>query len=84
MKKLDNKGYFLYKAANFAGAFLLCVLLLFIWQLYRGTIQLPFLKPYIIRALNHDDADYQVDLDSVSLELTRSIRPLRVIAKNVS
>lgn len=84
MKKLDNKSYFLYKAANFAGVVLLCILLLFIWQLYRGTIQLPFLKPYIIRALNHDDADYSVDLDSVSLELVRSIRPLRVIAKNVN
>ena len=74
----------MYKAANFTVVVLLAVLLLFIWQLYRGSISLPFLKPYIIRALNHDDADYKVDLDGVSLELVRSIRPLRIIANDVS
>lgn len=84
MKKLNAKGYFLYKAVNFVSVILLAIMILFLWQLYRGSIQLPFLKPYIVKALNHDDADYQVDLDSVSLELVRSIRPFRIIAKNVS
>lgn len=84
MKKLDAKGYLAYKTVNFISVVLLAAILVFIWQLYRGTIKLPFLKPYIIRALNHDDADYQVDLGSVSLELVRSIRPLRIIAKNVT
>lgn len=84
MKKLKAKDYLLYKAANFTTVVILTLLLLFIWQLYRGTVRLPFLKPYIIRALNHDDADYQVDLDSVSLELVRSLKPLRIIAKNVT
>ena len=84
MKKLDTKGYLAYKLTNFISVILLVGVLIFIWQLYRGAIQLPFLKPYIIRALNHDDADYQVDLDSVSLELVRSIQPLRIIANNVS
>lgn len=84
MKKLNTKGYLAYKTANFVSVILLAGALIFIWQLYSGSIKLPFLKPYIIRALNHDDADYQVDLDSVSLELVRSIQPLRIIAKNVS
>lgn len=84
MKKLNPQDYLFYKAANFTTVLLLALLLLFIWQLYRGAVQLPFLKPYIVRALNHDDADYKVDLDSVSLELVRSLRPLRIIAKNVT
>lgn len=84
MKKLKSQDYLFYKAANFTTVLFLALLLMFIWQLYRGAVQLPFLKPYIIRALNHDDADYQVDLESVSLELVRSLRPLRIIAKNVT
>ena len=69
--------------ADFAGVVLLVGLWLFVWQLYRGSISLPFLKPYIIRALNHDDSDYQVSLDGVNLELVRSVQPLRIIASNV-
>jgi len=84
MKKLGAKGYLAYKTANFITVVFLAVVLVFIWQLYRGAIRLPFLKPYIIRALNHDDADYSVNLDNVSLELVRSIRPLRIIANNVT
>lgn len=83
MKKLSNRSYTLRKMADFAGVILLVGLLLFIWQLYRGSIALPFLKPYIIRALNHDDTDYQVTLDGVNLELVRSVQPLRIIANNV-
>ena len=83
MKKLSNRSYTMHKIADFAGVILLVSLLLFIWQLYRGSIGLPFLKPYIIRALNHDDTDYQVTLDSVNLELVRSVQPLRIIANNV-
>ncbi len=84
MKKLSNRNYTLRKIADFAGVILLVGLLLFIWQLYRGSIGLPFLKPYIIRALNHDDTDYQVSLDGVNLELVRSVQPLRIIANNVA
>ncbi len=84
MKKLGAKGYLAYKTANFVTVVFLAVLLVFIWQLYRGAVRLPFLKPYIISALNHDDADYSVSLDNVSLELVRSIRPLRIIANNVT
>lgn len=84
MKKLDIKTYRLQKLVDYTGVVLLVLLLLFIWQLYRGPIAMPFLKPYIIKALNHDDAEYQVTLDSVNLELVRSIKPLRIIANNVS
>ena len=83
MKKLSNRNYTLHKIADFTGVVLLVGLLLFIWQLYRGSIALPFLKPYIVRALNHEDTDYQVTLDGVNLELVRSVQPLRIIASNV-
>ena len=83
MKKLNNRNYTLHKMADFTSVILLVGLLLFVWQLYRGSITLPFLKPYIIRALNHDDADYQVSLEGVNLELVRSVQPLRIIASNV-
>ncbi len=66
------------------GVFFLTCVLLFVWQLYRGPIAIPFLKPYIIKALNHDDGDYQVTLDSVNLEFVRDIKPIRIIATNVT
>lgn len=83
MKKLDNKTYKLRKLFDYVGVIFLIMLLMFVWQLYRGSIAVPFLKPYIIKALNHDDTEYQVTLDSVNLELVRSIKPLRIIANNV-
>ncbi|MBE6467133.1 MAG: DUF3971 domain-containing protein [Alphaproteobacteria bacterium] len=83
MKKISNRNYAIRKIADFAGVIILVGLLLFIWQLYRGSIAIPFLKPYIIKALNHDDTDYQVTIDGVYLELVRSVQPLRIIAGNV-
>lgn len=83
MKKISNRDYAIRKIADFAGVILLVGLLLFIWQLYRGSIAIPFLKPYIVKALNHDDNNYQVTLDGVYLELVRSVQPLRIIAANV-
>ncbi len=83
MKKLDNKTYRLRKLFDYVGVIFLVMLLMFVWQLYRGAIAVPFLKPYIIKALNHDNGEYQVTLDSVNLELVRSIKPLRIIASNV-
>ena len=55
MKKISSRDYAIRKIADFAGVILLVGLLLFIWQLYRGSIAIPFLKPYIVKALNHDD-----------------------------
>ena len=83
MKKLSSRNYTLHKIFEFTGVIILVGLLLFVWQLYRGSIALPFLKPYIIRALNHEDNNYQVTLDGVNLELVRSVQPLRIIANNV-
>lgn len=83
MKKLDPKIYRLRKIMDFTGVIFLVLLLMFIWQLYRGPIEVPFLKPYIIKALNHDDSQYQVTLDSVNIELVRSIKPIKIIANNV-
>lgn len=83
MKKLDNRKYRLRRIFDYIGVVFLITLLLFIWQLYRGSIAVPFLKPYIIKALNHDDTEYQVTVDEVNLELVRSLKPLRIIATNV-
>ena len=69
---------------DYIGAGFLALVLIFLWQLYRGPIAVPFLKPYIIKALNHDDAAYQVTLDSVNIELVRSIQPIKIIANNVT
>ena len=83
MKKLNPRMYRFRKILDFTGVIFLALFLLFLWQLYRGPIAVPFLKPYIIKALNHDDAQYQVTLDDVNIELVRSIKPLKIIATNV-
>ena len=84
MKKISNRRYIFKKVIDYTGAAFLAMFLIFLWQLYRGPIAVPFLKPYIIKALNHDDANYQVTLDSVNIELVRSIQPIKIIANNVS
>ncbi len=83
MKKLGPRAYRLHKIMDFVGVIFLGFFLLFLWQLYRGPVEVPFLKPYIIKALNHDDSQYQVTLDNVNIELVRSIKPLKIIANNV-
>ena len=83
MKKMGIRAYRFHKIMDLVGVIFLAMFLLFLWQLYRGPVQVPFLKPYIIKALNHDDSQYQVTLDSVNIELVRSIKPLKIIATNV-
>ena len=83
MKKVSTRSYITQKIIDYVGVVFLGLLLLFIWQLYRGPIELPFLKPYMIRALNHDDTQYQVSVESVNIELVRSIQPIKIIANNV-
>ena len=83
MKKVSNKLYKARKIMDYTGVVFLGLLLLFLWQLYRGPVAVPFLKPYIIKALNHDDAEYQVTVEAVNLELVRSIQPIKIIANNV-
>lgn len=65
-----------------AGMFL--VFLLFMWILYRGPISVPYLKPYIVQALNYDENDYTISIGDVNIELVRSVQPLRVTAKNIN
>ena len=84
MKKISNRRYTFKKLVDYTGAAFLAFLLIFLWRLYSGPIEIPFLKPYIIKALNHDDSSYQVSLDTVNIELVRSIQPIKIIAKNVS
>ncbi len=84
MKIISNRAYIFHKTMDYIGVAILGLILLFLWQLYSGPIAIPFLKPYIIKALNHDDAEYQVTLDSVNLELVRSIKPIKIIANNVT
>lgn len=83
MKKVSNRRYLVRKIFDYTIVLLLVLLLLFIWQLYRGPIAVPFLKPYIIAALNQDNENAEVTVDSVNIELVRSIKPIRIIAKNV-
>lgn len=84
MKKVSPLIYFLRRMLHYFGIGLLIVLLLFLWSLYRGPIAVPYLKPYIIQALNYDENDYKIDIGDVNIELVRSIQPLRITAKNIS
>ena len=84
MKKASGKRlYFARKIIDYTIVSILFVLLFFIWQLYRGPISAPFLKPYIITALNHDTEASEVTVEAVNIELVRSIKPIRIIARNV-
>ena len=84
MKKVSPQLYFLRRTLHYFGVGLLLVALLFMWTLYRGPISVPYLKPYIIQALNYDDNDYGVDIGDVNIELVRSIQPIRITAKNIN
>ncbi len=83
MKKVSNRRYFAKKFFDYSIVFILFLLLLFIWQLYRGPISVPFLKPYIIAALNQDGENAELTVEDVNIELVRSIKPIKIIAKNV-
>lgn len=84
MKKVSNRLYIARKIFDYTVVFLLLGFLFFIWQLYRGPIAVPFLKPYIIAALNHDSETTEVLVDSVNIELVRSIKPIKIIANDVT
>ncbi|MFI3240998.1 MAG: AsmA-like C-terminal domain-containing protein [Alphaproteobacteria bacterium] len=83
MVRKINKVHKKLRLRRYVGICFLFLTLLFLWQLYRAPIAIPFLKPYIIKALNHDDADFEVSIDSVNLELVRSIKPIKIVASNV-
>ncbi len=83
MRKVSNRLYLTRKIFNYTMLALLFIFLLFLWQLYRGPISAPFLKPYIIAALSPDAETAEVSLDSVNIELVRSVKPIKIIAKKV-
>ena len=83
MAKDKVKKYKLGKILDYLGVVFLGGILLLVWQLYKGPIEVPYLKPYIIKALNSDEATYQISLDSVNIELVRSIQPIKIIANNI-
>ncbi|MFV0627147.1 MAG: AsmA-like C-terminal domain-containing protein [Alphaproteobacteria bacterium] len=83
MALVSKKKYLARRITDYVGTIIFACLLLFFWQLYRSPIPLPFLKPYIVKALNHDSQEYGVDVESVNLELVRSIQPIKIIARNV-
>ncbi len=83
MKKVSGKKYRAYKILDYIGVVFLGLFMLFLWQLYKGPIAVPYLKPYIIKALNSDETNYEVTLDSVNIELVRSIQPIKIIANNI-
>ena len=83
MAKDKVKKYKLGKILDYLGVAFLGGILLLVWQLYKGPIEVPYLKPYIIKALNSDEATYQISLDSVNIELVRSIQPIKIIANNI-
>lgn len=84
MKKLSNRVYIFQKVLDYLGVAFLGVLLLFICQLYRGPIEVAFLKPYIMQALNNDSAAAEIDVGSVSIELVRSLQPIKIVARDIS
>ena len=84
MKKLSPQLYFIRKTIDFFMVGMFVVMLLFFWTLYKGPISVPYLKPYIIQALNYDESDYSVGLGKVNLELVRSIQPLRITAEDIN
>lgn len=83
MKKISARAYFFKKMFDCFMAGLFIVFLLFMWKLYKGPISVPYLKPYIVQALNYDENDYVIDIGDVNIELVRSIQPLRVTANNI-
>jgi len=84
MKKISGKVYYMQKTIDYIGVGLLIALLYVLWILYRGPLSVPFLKPYIIQALNSEESEYSMNIGDVNVELVRSIQPVKIIARDVS
>ena len=69
---------------DYASALSLILFLILLWHLGKGPIEVNFLRPYIIQALTNETSSYNIDISSVNLELTNSIQPLKITAKNIS
>lgn len=83
MKKISGRIYYMRKVMDYLGVAILLSLLYLLWILYQGPLSVPFLKPYIMQALNSEDAAYSMNIGEVNLELVRSIQPVKIIANDV-
>ena len=83
MKKVSNRLYIARKIFDYSLLVIFMGFLMLLWQLYRGPIAVPFLKPYIIAALNPDSEEAEVTVESVNIELVQSVKPIKIIANNV-
>ena len=68
---------------DYASALSLIALLVLLWNLGKGPIQVNFLKPYITQALTNETSSYDLTIESVNLELVHSVQPVKIIARNV-
>lgn len=84
MKKISGRLYYMRKTMDYLGVALLLSLLYLLWILYQGPLSVPFLKPYIMQALNSDEQQFSMNIGEVNLELVRSIQPIKIIANDVS
>ena len=84
MKKISARAYFFKKMIDWFFVGLFIIFLLLMWTLYKGPISVPYLKPYIVQALNYDENDYKIEIGDVNIELVRSIQPVRVTANKVA
>ncbi|MBR6356168.1 MAG: hypothetical protein IKR92_04870, partial [Alphaproteobacteria bacterium] len=62
MKKMSARRYFFKKMFDCFMVGLFIIFLLLMWTLYKGPISVPYLRPYIVQALNYDENDYTVDI----------------------
>ncbi len=69
---------------DYTSALSLILLLILLWHLGKGPIEVNFLRPYIIEALTNETSSYDINISSVNLELTHSIQPIEIIAKDIT
>lgn len=68
---------------DYASALSLIALLILLWHLGKGPIQVNFLRPYIMQALTGETSGYDLSIGKVNLELVHSVQPLKIIANDV-
>ncbi len=72
------------KILDVIGVVLLCAVLYLGVRLYQGPVRVPFLKPYILKALNNEASNFQISLDKVQIELAKGLKPIDLKAIDIS
>ncbi|MBO5039395.1 MAG: AsmA-like C-terminal domain-containing protein [Alphaproteobacteria bacterium] len=83
MSSKSRKLRFLSLMWDYAAAISLISVLILLWHLGKGPVEVNFLRPYIIQALTNETSSYDLSVGSVNLELVHSVQPVSVIAKDV-